>query len=31
LGRQMLEGSGLNLSTASDMKDGAQRIVELTK
>ena len=31
LGRQMLEESGLNLSTASDMKDGAQRIVELTK
>jgi succinyl-CoA synthetase beta subunit len=31
LGRQMLEESGLNLTTASDMKDGAQRIVELAK
>jgi succinyl-CoA synthetase beta subunit len=31
LGRQMLEESGLNLTTASDMKDGAQRIVDLAK
>ncbi len=31
LGRQMLEESGLNLATAADMKDGAQRIVELAK
>lgn len=31
LGRQMLDESGLNLVTASDMKDGAQKIVELAK
>ena len=29
LGRQMLEESGLNLVTATDMKDGAEKIVEL--
>ena len=31
LGRQMLDDSGLNLSTAADMKDGAQKIVELAR
>ena len=31
LGRQMLDNSGLNLATAADMKDGAQKIVELAK
>lgn len=31
LGRQMLDQSGLNLATAADMKDGAQKIVELAK
>ena len=31
LGREMLDTSGLNLSTAPDMKDGAQKIVELAK
>lgn len=31
LGKQMLDESGLNLITASDMKDGAQKIVELTR
>jgi succinyl-CoA synthetase beta subunit len=29
LGKQMLEESGLNLVTANDMKEGAQKIVEL--
>ncbi len=29
LGKRMLDESGLNLTTAVDMKDGAQRIVEL--
>jgi succinyl-CoA synthetase beta subunit len=31
LGKQMLDESGLNLVTASDMKEGAQKIVELSK
>jgi succinyl-CoA synthetase beta subunit len=31
LGRQILDESGLALVTAVDMKDGAQKIVELTK
>jgi succinyl-CoA synthetase beta subunit len=31
LGKQMLDESGLNLTTATDMKDGAQRIVELAR
>ena len=31
LGRRMLDESGLNLATAADMKDGAQKIVELAK
>ncbi|CAN5258634.1 ADP-forming succinate--CoA ligase subunit beta [soil metagenome] len=31
LGKQMLDESGLNLSTAVDMKDGAQKIVELAR
>jgi succinyl-CoA synthetase beta subunit len=31
LGQQMLDDSGLNLVTATDMKDGAQKIVELAK
>jgi succinyl-CoA synthetase beta subunit len=31
LGRKMLEQSGLNLVTASDMKDGARKIVELAQ
>ncbi len=31
LGRQIIEESGLNVVAASDMKDGAQKIVELTK
>ena len=30
LGRRMLDESGLNLLTATDMKEGARRIVELT-
>jgi succinyl-CoA synthetase beta subunit len=30
LGKQMLDESGLNLVTAGDMKEGAQKIVELT-
>jgi succinyl-CoA synthetase beta subunit len=29
LGKRMLDESGLNLTTATDMKDGAQKIVEL--
>jgi succinyl-CoA synthetase beta subunit len=31
LGKQMLDESGLNLVTATDMKEGAQKIVELSK
>ena len=31
LGKKMLEDSGLNLTTAADMKDGAQKIVEMTR
>lgn len=31
LGKRMLDESGLNLVTATDMKDGAQKIVELAK
>jgi succinyl-CoA synthetase beta subunit len=31
MGRRMLDDSGLNLATAADMKDGAQKIVELAK
>lgn len=31
IGKEMLDQSGLNLVTATDMKDGAQKIVELTK
>ena len=31
LGRQMLDESGLNLATAADMKDGAQKIVDLAR
>ena len=31
LGKKMLDESGLNLITASDMKDGAQKIVEMTR
>jgi succinyl-CoA synthetase beta subunit len=31
LGKQMLDDSGLNLITAADMKDGAQKIVEMTR
>ncbi len=31
LGKQMLDESGLNLVTATDMKEGAQKIVELTR
>ncbi|MGH8924048.1 MAG: ADP-forming succinate--CoA ligase subunit beta [Acidimicrobiia bacterium] len=31
LGKRMLDESGLNLITASDMKDGAQKIVEVTR
>jgi succinyl-CoA synthetase beta subunit len=31
LGRQIIEESGLNVVSAVDMKDGAQKIVELTK
>jgi succinyl-CoA synthetase beta subunit len=31
LGRRMLDESGLNLATAADMKEGAQKIVELAK
>ena len=31
LGRQMLDESGLNLATAADMKDGAQKIVEMAR
>ena len=31
LGKQMLDDSGLDLVSASDMKDGAQKILELTK
>ncbi|MGH8927992.1 MAG: ADP-forming succinate--CoA ligase subunit beta [Acidimicrobiia bacterium] len=31
LGKQMLDESGLNLVTATDMKDGAQKIVELSR
>jgi succinyl-CoA synthetase beta subunit len=30
LGKQMLDESGLDLVSASDMKDGAQKILELT-
>ena len=29
LGKQILDESGLNLVSAADMKDGAQRILEL--
>ncbi|MGB5167682.1 MAG: ADP-forming succinate--CoA ligase subunit beta [Acidimicrobiia bacterium] len=31
LGKQMLDDSGLDLVSATDMKDGAQKILELTK
>jgi len=31
LGKQILEASGLDLVSADDMKDGAQRILELTR
>ena len=31
MGKKMLDESGLNLITASDMKDGAQKIVEMTR
>ena len=31
LGKKMLDDSGLNLITAADMKDGAQKIVEMTR
>ena len=31
LGKQILDESGLNVVSASDMKDGAQKIVELTR
>jgi len=31
LGKQMLDESGLNLVTATDMKEGAQKIVELSR
>jgi succinyl-CoA synthetase beta subunit len=31
LGREILEQSGLNLVSAADMKDGAEKIVELAK
>jgi succinyl-CoA synthetase beta subunit len=31
LGKRILDESGLNLVSASDMKDGAQKIVELTR
>jgi succinyl-CoA synthetase beta subunit len=31
LGKQMLDESGLDLVSASDMKDGAQKILELTR
>jgi succinyl-CoA synthetase beta subunit len=31
LGRQILRDSGLNLVAAEDMKDGAEKIVELAK
>ncbi len=31
LGQQILDESGLNLVSAADMKDGAQKIVELTR
>jgi succinyl-CoA synthetase beta subunit len=31
LGKQMLDESGLDLVSATDMKDGAQKILELTK
>ncbi len=31
IGKQMLDESGLNLVTAADMKDGAQKIVELAR
>ncbi len=31
LGKKMLDESGLNLITASDMKDGAQKIVDMTR
>ena len=31
LGKQILDESGLNVVSAADMKDGAQRIVELTR
>jgi succinyl-CoA synthetase beta subunit len=31
MGREILERSGLNLVSASDMKDGAEKIVELAK
>jgi succinyl-CoA synthetase beta subunit len=31
LGREILERSGLDLVSARDMKDGAEKIVELAK
>ena len=31
LGKEILDQSGLNIVSASDMKDGAQKILELTK
>jgi succinyl-CoA synthetase beta subunit len=30
LGKQIIDESGLNVVSASDMKDGAKKIVELT-
>ena len=31
LGKQIIDESGLNVVSATDMKDGAQKIVELIK
>jgi len=31
LGKQLLDESGLDLVSAADMKDGAQKILELTR
>jgi succinyl-CoA synthetase beta subunit len=31
LGKQILEESGLNILSAGDMKDGAQKILEATQ
>jgi succinyl-CoA synthetase beta subunit len=31
LGKQIIDESGMNALSASDMKDGAQKIVELTR